>query len=146
MQRYSQNEPIQIKWFLILKQTIVHYSIWPTSARRGFVMKSQNVIGNNQLAPPHFILKNVYSNSDGYITIHFEKCLSVEYLITYILKGFRWYCRWAKCSSYKRWIIDKLGAGGLSSSQNCKTLPLPTISNNNSNSITFIRKGGGHHP
>ena len=133
MQRYNQNEPIQIKWFLILKQTIVHYSIWPTSARRGFVMKSQNVIGNNQLAP-HFILKNVYSNSDGYIIIHFEKCLSVEYLITYILKGFRWYCRWAKYSSYKRWIIDKLGAGGLSSSQNCKTLPLPYI--------TFIKKGG----
>ena len=76
----------------------------------------------------------------------FWKCLSVEYLITYILKGFRWYCRWAKYSSYKRWIIDKLGAGGLSSSQNCKTLPFPTISNSNSNSIIFIMKGGGHHP
>ena len=37
-------------------------------------------------------------------------------------------------SSYKRWIIDKLGAGGLSSSQNCKTLPLPYI--------IFIKKGG----
>ena len=146
MQRYNQNEPIQIKWFLILKQTIVHYSIWPTSARRGFVMKSQNVIGNNQLAPPHFILKNVYSNSDGYIIIHFENVSQWNTWLHIFWKGPKWYCRWAKYSSYKRWIIDKLGAGGLSSSQNCKTLPLPTISNSNSNSITFIRKGGGHHP
>ena len=134
MQRYSQNEPIQIEWFLILKQTIVHYSIWPTSARRGFVMKSQNVIGNNQLAP-HFILKNVYSNSDGYIIIHFENVSQWNTWLHIFWKGLDDIAD--EYSSYKPWIIDKLGAGGLSSSQNCKTLPLPTI--------TFIKKGGASH-
>ena len=41
----------------ILGQTIVHYSIWPTSAWHRFVMKSQNEIGNNQ-QQKYYIFKN----------------------------------------------------------------------------------------
>ena len=46
-------------------------------------MKSQNIIGNNQLAPPHFGLINSYTNSDGYIIIHFEK-MSLSGILDYI--------------------------------------------------------------
>ena len=133
MQRYSQNEPIQIKWFLILKNHCPLFNL--TNFCSTWICHEITKCNRKQPASAAaFYFEYVYSNSDGYIIIHFENVSQWNTWLHIFWKGPKWYCRWAKYSSYKRWIIDKLGAGGLSSSQNCKTLPLPYI--------TFIKKGG----